>query len=104
MSRVKFKALNELATANANSEKLETSAIYETAEKIAIHNQYTKEDLADVNHLKFVSGIAPNLGGPYSTMYTIRPWTVRQYAGFSTAEKSPVKCFSNLTPYLYEKN
>lgn len=59
-----------------------------TAENIQIKNQYTKKDIADIEHINFVAGIAPNLRGPYSSMYTIRPWTIRQYAGFSTAEES----------------
>ena len=49
---------------------------------------YIKEDVSDLEHLNFVAGIAPNLRGPYSTMYVRRPWTIRQYAGFSTAEES----------------
>ncbi len=49
---------------------------------------YDKEDVKDTHHLAFVSGIAPYLRGPYSSMYAVRPWTIRQYAGFSTAEKS----------------
>ncbi|MEJ1223345.1 methylmalonyl-CoA mutase [Sediminicola sp. 1XM1-17] len=49
---------------------------------------YTKEDVSNLEHLNFVAGIAPNLRGPYSTMYVRRPWTIRQYAGFSTAEES----------------
>ena len=57
-------------------------------EQISVQNYYDKEDLKNVPHLKFVAGIAPNLRGPYSTMYVARPWTVRQYAGFSTAEES----------------
>lgn len=61
---------------------------FETAEKIKFKTQYTKEDLTGLHHVKFVSGFAPFLGGPYSSMYTSRPWTVRQYAGFSTAEDS----------------
>lgn len=61
---------------------------FETAEKIEVKNNYQHEDLNAVEHLNFVSGIAPNLRGPYSTMYTMRPWTIRQYAGFSTAEES----------------
>jgi len=59
-----------------------------TAEKIEVKSHYTKEDLEDLKHLDFVAGIAPNLRGPYSTMYVRRPWTIRQYAGFSTAEES----------------
>ncbi len=49
---------------------------------------FTKEDVSNLEHLNFVAGIAPNLRGPYSTMYVRRPWTIRQYAGFSTAEES----------------
>ncbi|MBQ0788754.1 MAG: methylmalonyl-CoA mutase [Oceanihabitans sp.] len=59
-----------------------------TAEDIAVKSNYNKEDLQDVEHIGFVAGLAPNLRGPYSTMYVRRPWTIRQYAGFSTAEES----------------
>ena len=59
-----------------------------TAEGIKMKSSFTKEDLQDVNHIGFAAGIAPNLRGPYSTMYLSRAWTIRQYAGFSTAEKS----------------
>jgi methylmalonyl-CoA mutase len=59
-----------------------------TAEKIKVKSHYTKGDLENLNHLDFVAGIAPNLRGPYSTMYVRRPWTIRQYAGFSTATES----------------
>ena len=59
-----------------------------TAEGIKLKSSFSKDDLKDVNHIGFVAGIAPNLRGPYSTMYVSRPWTIRQYAGFSTAEKS----------------
>ena len=61
---------------------------FNTAEDISIKSHYTKEDLKDIEHLDFVAGIAPYLRGPYSTMYVRRPWTIRQYAGFSTAEES----------------
>ncbi|AWG25510.1 methylmalonyl-CoA mutase [Flavobacterium kingsejongi] len=59
-----------------------------TAEGIELKQAYTKEDLENLEHLGFGAGFAPNLRGPYSTMYVRRPWTVRQYAGFSTAEES----------------
>lgn len=49
---------------------------------------YTKQDVKNLHHLKFPAGIPPYLRGPYSTMYVTRPWTIRQYAGFSTAEES----------------
>ena len=61
---------------------------FSTAEGIAIRNRYTKQDISQLKHLDFAAGIAPNLRGPYSTMYVRRPWTIRQYAGFSTAEDS----------------
>ncbi|MGB1018401.1 MAG: methylmalonyl-CoA mutase [Chitinophagales bacterium] len=58
------------------------------AEGIELKESFSKEDLKNVNHIGFVAGIPPYLRGPYSTMYVSRPWTIRQYAGFSTAEKS----------------
>ena len=66
----------------------EKKEIFETAEKINLQNYYTQEDSKSLEHIDFVSGLPPYLGGPYSTMYTVRPWTIRQYAGFSTAEES----------------
>jgi len=59
-----------------------------SAEKIKVKPIYTAEDLNDIEHLEYASGIPPFLRGPYSTMFVTRPWTVRQYAGFSTAEES----------------
>lgn len=59
-----------------------------TNEGIEIKDIYTKEDIKEAKHLNDVAGIAPNTRGPYPTMYVARPWTVRQYAGFSTAEES----------------
>ncbi|MEH6765023.1 MAG: methylmalonyl-CoA mutase [Aequorivita antarctica] len=59
-----------------------------TAEEITLKKQYQAEDIKNLHHLNFVAGIAPYLRGPYSTMYVRRPWTIRQYAGFSTAEDS----------------
>ena len=72
------------------SEKEEKKATtkWESSEGIEIHNRYTKKDISNTEHLNFVAGIAPNLRGPYSTMYVMQPWTIRQYAGFSTAEAS----------------
>ena len=67
--------------------KKETS-YFETAEKIRFKTQYFQEDISTLKHCQFVSGQPPYLGGPYSSMYTSRPWTIRQYAGFSTAEDS----------------
>ena len=59
-----------------------------TNEQIPIQPVYTREDLEGVDHLGFTAGLPPYLRGPYPTMYVTRPWTVRQYAGFSTAEES----------------
>ncbi len=59
-----------------------------TAERIAVKENYTAADLEGMEHLNYAAGIAPFLRGPYSTMYVMRPWTIRQYAGFSTAEES----------------
>ncbi|MCE1168614.1 MAG: methylmalonyl-CoA mutase [Sphingobacteriia bacterium] len=59
-----------------------------TPELIPVKPFYTANDLADMEHLHYAAGIPPFLRGPYSTMYVMRPWTVRQYAGFSTAEES----------------
>lgn len=64
------------------------SADFQTAEGIDLKQNYTPEDLQPLEHLDFGAGFAPNLRGPYATMYVRRPWTVRQYAGFSTAEES----------------
>ena len=57
-------------------------------EQIEIKENYCSEDIKDSEHIGFISGIAPNLRGPYASMYVTRPWTIRQYAGFSTAEES----------------
>ena len=59
-----------------------------TAEGIELKSSYSKEDIENLEHIGFAAGFTPNLRGPYSTMYVRRPWTVRQYAGFSTAEES----------------
>ena len=59
-----------------------------TPEQIDVKPVYGKKDLEGMEHLNYAAGIAPFLRGPYSTMYVMRPWTVRQYAGFSTAEES----------------
>lgn len=72
----------------ANNQEAHTKSSFITAEGIPVKSTYTKNDLQEVEHLGFVAGIAPNLRGPYSTMYVRRPWTIRQYAGFSTAEES----------------
>lgn len=70
------------------AEKNEVKADWLTPEQIPVKPVYTKEDLEGMEHLNYAAGMAPYLRGPYSTMYVMRPWTIRQYAGFSTAEES----------------
>lgn len=65
-----------------------TEPLWDTAEKISIPPAITRENLADATHLQFGAGQPPYLRGPYATMYVLQPWTIRQYAGFSTAEES----------------
>ncbi|GLC88789.1 methylmalonyl-CoA mutase [Lysinibacillus piscis] len=87
MSKPNFQAVD---IAHMLTEELpqQSTNPFMTNEGIAIKELYTKEDLEGVKHLQDVAGIAPNTRGPYPTMYVARPWTVRQYAGFSTAEES----------------
>jgi len=65
-----------------------TKSIFQTNEQIPIDNHYSNENLKTAEHLGTYPGITPFLRGPYATMYINRPWTIRQYAGFSTAEES----------------
>jgi len=64
------------------------AAINTTPEGITVKGGYITEDRKGLTHLNFVSGMAPFLRGPYGSMFVSRPWTIRQYAGFSTAEES----------------
>jgi len=64
------------------------TAEWMTAEGIPVKSMYTSEDLRGMAHLDYAAGLPPFLRGPYSTMYCMQPWTIRQYAGFSTAEES----------------
>lgn len=64
------------------------SLLHRTMEQIEVAPLYTKADYEGMNHLSYTAGLPPFLRGPYPTMYVTRPWTVRQYAGFSTAEES----------------
>ena len=66
----------------------EVDSSWLTAELIPIKPVYTNEDLAGMEHLNYAAGLPPYLRGPYSVMYAMQPWTIRQYAGFSTAEES----------------
>lgn len=74
--------------AQLDSGKLLDELEYRTMEQINVKPLYTKADLEGLDHLHYVAGIPPFLRGPYANMYVSRPWTVRQYAGFSTAEES----------------
>ncbi|MCA1918181.1 MAG: methylmalonyl-CoA mutase, partial [Flavobacterium piscis] len=80
---VKSEKLDELTN---NSEPI-TENFY-TAEGIELKKTYSEKDIENLEFLDFGAGFAPNLRGPYATMYVRRPWTIRQYAGFSTAEES----------------
>ncbi|WP_026753108.1 methylmalonyl-CoA mutase [Sediminibacter sp. Hel_I_10] len=86
LQHIHLKDLDQKSDSVSVQEKKSTS--FKTAEGIAVKSQYTKEDLKSLEHLNFAAGIAPHLRGPYATMYVSRPWTIRQYAGFSTAEDS----------------
>ena len=70
------------------TDKSSSKDTFQTAEKIDLLERYDPKDVADLDHLNFAAGIPPYLRGPYSTMYVGRPWTIRQYAGFSTAKES----------------
>ncbi|MFZ4546385.1 MAG: methylmalonyl-CoA mutase [Bacteroidales bacterium] len=75
-----------LATPAASQPSSQTE--WMTNEQIAVKPVYTRADLAGMEHLNYTAGLPPFLRGPYSTMYVMKPWTIRQYAGFSTAEES----------------
>ena len=83
------KNIQHISLQNSNK-KVENSENSEflTAERIYLKQTYSKNDVEHLEHLNFAAGFAPNLRGPYATMFVRRPWTIRQYAGFSTAEES----------------
>lgn len=78
----------EFSKENTGKSKPEYEYVAETPEKIGIKPVYTREDIENLEHLEYAAGIPPYLRGPYSTMYAMRKWTIRQYAGYSTAEES----------------
>ena len=86
--RPNFKEIDITKIVTPGSHKPEAGKEWLTAELIPVKPVYTKDDLEGMEHLDFVSGIPPFLRGPYSAMYPLRPWTIRQYAGFSTAAES----------------
>ena len=81
---------------NPPSSEVKKSSSWTSPEKIELKNFYTSEDHAEHNR-QFAAGLPPYLRGPYATMYTVRPWTIRQYAGFSTATESNAFYRRNLT-------
>ena len=84
-----FKDINITADAfNVKHAAIEEGELWKTPELIPVKPIYTKSDLEGLEHLNYVAGLPPFLRGPYSGMYAIRPWTIRQYAGFSTAAES----------------
>ncbi|MBR5784479.1 MAG: methylmalonyl-CoA mutase, partial [Bacteroidales bacterium] len=88
-SKVDFKSQAETHASFEQWEKAEgIEKNWKTPEQIDVKPVYGDVDLLGMEHLKYAAGIAPFLRGPYSTMYVMRPWTIRQYAGFSTAEES----------------
>lgn len=82
-----FTKINPEFKAEAKS-KPEELPIWKTNEQIEVKGLFTKDDIAQAQHLDYLSGLPPFLRGPYPSMYILRPWTIRQYAGFSTAEES----------------
>jgi methylmalonyl-CoA mutase len=88
MKRKDLQHLQVKYNISGNDRQSRENSGFTTAEGINIKKNYTKADIENAEHLTYAAGIAPFLRGPYSTMYVIRPWTIRQYAGFSTAEES----------------
>ena len=88
MKRKDLQHLQVKYNISGNDRQSRENTGFTTAEGIHIKKNYTKADIENTEHLTYAAGIAPFLRGPYSTMYVIRPWTIRQYAGFSTAEES----------------
>ncbi len=86
--RPDFKKINIKSPVTSDKKQMKNGEKFMTPEQIEIDAFYTKDDLKGMEHLDFAAGIPPYLRGPYSTMYVMQPWTIRQYAGFSTAEES----------------
>src|SRR5688572_24259093 len=82
------KNLDHLKYSPKGENKTQEAEVYVSAEQIEIKANYNAKDVEGLNHLNFSAGIPPFLRGPYSSMYVKNPWTIRQYAGFSTAEDS----------------
>ena len=84
-SGINNEEIEKLASINSDQDHVQP---WETAEKISINNCYTHKDIENLDFLNGWPGLAPFLRGPHATMYKTRPWTIRQYGGFSTAEES----------------
>lgn len=87
-TNIDFKAVKEVNSNEEWGKLANKEKNWITPEQIPVKSVYTPQDLNGMEHLNYAAGVAPFLRGPYSTMYVMRPWTVRQYAGFSTAEES----------------
>ena len=83
-----FKVQSKSVSAQGQEDEAGREESWLTTEQIAVKPVYNKSDLRPLEHLHYAAGIQPFLRGPYSTMYVMKPWTIRQYAGFSTAEES----------------
>jgi methylmalonyl-CoA mutase len=81
---------------SAISNHKKDTTTFTSAEQIKIKSYYNKEDIKEIEHLEFIAGKPPFLRGPYSTMFVTKPWTIRQYAGFSTAKESNIFYKKNL--------
>lgn len=88
ISNSKFQIWNNENSKSENPESSTQNPLWLSPETIEIKAAYSKDDVKNFEHLNFTSGLPPYLRGPYASMYTTRPWTVRQYAGFSTARDS----------------
>ncbi|MRX41516.1 methylmalonyl-CoA mutase [Flavobacterium sp. LC2016-23] len=86
LTHIKLEVKSEKSEVDSKDQLAEENFV--TAEGIEIKKTYSEKDIEDLEFLDFGAGYAPNLRGPYATMYVRRPWTIRQYAGFSTAEES----------------
>jgi methylmalonyl-CoA mutase len=92
-----FINIKRTSSVNSNQSAADGKKPYTTAEGIRLKPHFTVADVADAEHLNYAAGIPPFLRGPYASMYTRQPWTIRQYAGFSTAEASNAFYRRNLT-------
>lgn len=86
MGKVDFK--NKALDFSLKSEPKTNNSTWDTPEQIPVKSAYDKSDAENIEHLGYIAGQAPYLRGPYGSMYVTKPWTIRQYAGFSTAEES----------------